>query len=205
MEILDDESTSILLGSSIHRLQDTQLDRLEQMNELSEKCVQVVNFLCWYQENEVYQDPPIFLNRLRILREKHGILYNSDFIPDYPNDWTLPEENDTQGDADLEVKILKDQIDVEERLIQLELLENDLEKLLETGLSNYVVESFTVYTVSESKTCNERCPVCLGSYEIGENVFTLTCGHEIHQSCGTEWFKMNKTCPLCRFDFSDQE
>jgi len=206
MEVLDDEETSILLGSSIHRLQDLQLDRLEQMSELSEKCVQVVNFLCWYQQHEVYQDPPIFLNRLRTLREKHGIHYDADFIPDYPNDWALPEAlNNTEGDPDLEVQIIKDQIDVEERLIQLELIESDLEKLLETGLASEVVENFTVHAVSEGESCDERCPVCLGEYEVGENVFTLDCGHKIHQSCGLEWFKINRTCPICRFNFSNQE
>ena len=143
-------------------------------------------------------------SRLRTLRDKHGIHYDADFIPDYPNDWALPEAHSSaEGDSDLEAQIIKDQVDVEERLIQLELIESDLEKLLETGLASEVVENFTVRAVSES--CEERCPVCLGEYEVGENVFTLDCGHQIHQSCGSEWFKMNRTCPICRFDFSSQE
>ena len=80
MEVLDDEETSILLGSSIHRLQDAQLDRLEQMSELSEKCLQVVNFLCWYQENEVYQDPPIFLNRFFLVLKQNDSFFNNNLL-----------------------------------------------------------------------------------------------------------------------------
>lgn len=35
--------------------------------------------------------------------------------------------------------------------------------------------------------CFEECPT-----------FELKCGHLFHKSCIKEWYKTNKTCPLCR-------
>lgn len=44
----------------------------------------------------------------------------------------------------------------------------------------------------------ERCTVCLDDYEDGEIVLQLPCSHIFHGHCVPEWFKTQKTCPLCR-------
>tara|TARA_B100001758_G_scaffold36350_2_gene27638 strand:- start:706 stop:1149 length:444 start_codon:yes stop_codon:yes gene_type:complete len=43
------------------------------------------------------------------------------------------------------------------------------------------------------------CSICLDDSK--KNIKTLLCGHEFHQSCIEEWFKVEQTCPLCRDDF----
>ena len=45
------------------------------------------------------------------------------------------------------------------------------------------------------------CSICLD--ESKENIKTLLCGHEFHQTCIEEWFKREETCPLCRDEFNE--
>ncbi|KAI7826347.1 hypothetical protein BX661DRAFT_183829 [Kickxella alabastrina] len=52
-----------------------------------------------------------------------------------------------------------------------------------------------------SQLCGENCPVCLGDFEVGEEVRRLPCFHFFHDVCIGPWLmKHSATCPLCNFD-----
>jgi hypothetical protein len=43
------------------------------------------------------------------------------------------------------------------------------------------------------------CTICLGDYEIGDEVVGLpVCKHSFHSGCVGNWFEKNATCPSCR-------
>lgn len=44
----------------------------------------------------------------------------------------------------------------------------------------------------------DKCAICLGDYEEGEEVKTLPCFHMFHTECVDRWLKVNKTCPFCK-------
>lgn len=44
----------------------------------------------------------------------------------------------------------------------------------------------------------EKCAICLGEYEEGEEVKTLPCFHVFHTECVDRWLKVNKICPFCK-------
>jgi hypothetical protein len=41
------------------------------------------------------------------------------------------------------------------------------------------------------------CSVCLGEYELGQELRTLPCAHHFHQPCLDEWLTKSTSCPLC--------
>lgn len=43
---------------------------------------------------------------------------------------------------------------------------------------------------------NNNCAICLE--EISEEKEKLDCKHEFHKKCIYEWFKIKRSCPLCR-------
>mmetsp|Transcript_19362 Transcript_19362/g.17168 ORF Transcript_19362/g.17168 Transcript_19362/m.17168 type:complete len:81 (-) Transcript_19362:133-375(-) len=52
------------------------------------------------------------------------------------------------------------------------------------------------------------CVVCLEDFELGEDIIELRCnsklnGHIFHPNCINSWSKNEKTCPVCRKDFID--
>ena len=49
----------------------------------------------------------------------------------------------------------------------------------------------------------ETCPICLVEYEHGDEIRTLSCGHDFHRDCVDEWLGGHTSCPGCRQDFSD--
>lgn len=44
----------------------------------------------------------------------------------------------------------------------------------------------------------DKCAICLGEYEDGEEVKRLPCGHLFHGECVDRWLKVNKVCPVCK-------
>lgn len=45
---------------------------------------------------------------------------------------------------------------------------------------------------------NDKCAVCLGEYEDGEEVKHLPCTHMFHAECIDRWLKVNRICPVCK-------
>ena len=45
------------------------------------------------------------------------------------------------------------------------------------------------------------CCICQSSFDAGDVVRTLPCGHEFHKCCVDKWLvDVNRTCPYCRHD-----
>ena len=51
----------------------------------------------------------------------------------------------------------------------------------------------------------ETCPICLVEYVDGDQVRTLTCGHDFHRECVDGWLESHLSCPNCRFEFSNDQ
>ena len=49
---------------------------------------------------------------------------------------------------------------------------------------------------------NVQCGVCLAGYHAGEVMARLPCQHEFHEPCLAEWWRVRKTCPMCRDDYN---
>lgn len=48
---------------------------------------------------------------------------------------------------------------------------------------------------------DETCVICLDSYEEGDKITTLPCGHLFHSRCIMVWFSgSNGLCPICKRD-----
>ena len=43
-----------------------------------------------------------------------------------------------------------------------------------------------------------ECCICLEGVDEGQEIFQLTCGHMIHETCAMQWFNESLTCPMCR-------
>lgn len=55
---------------------------------------------------------------------------------------------------------------------------------------------------SENQITNENknCIICLIDLKVGDRVLTLPCFHMFHKECIDDWFKKDKTCPLCKLE-----
>jgi hypothetical protein len=45
---------------------------------------------------------------------------------------------------------------------------------------------------------NEKCIICISSFNVNEKITELECTHIFHTSCITEWVKYKSDCPVCR-------
>ncbi|KAL0228738.1 hypothetical protein GEMRC1_013358 [Eukaryota sp. GEM-RC1] len=46
------------------------------------------------------------------------------------------------------------------------------------------------------------CSICLGEFQMGEQLVILPCGHRFHKECGDELFKRSSKCPNCRSEIT---
>ncbi|KAI9104640.1 hypothetical protein DFS34DRAFT_603921 [Phlyctochytrium arcticum] len=47
----------------------------------------------------------------------------------------------------------------------------------------------------------KTCAICMSDFETGEDVLKIpSCSHMFHEPCGSQWLKVNRTCPICRKD-----
>ena len=44
-----------------------------------------------------------------------------------------------------------------------------------------------------------QCAVCLAPFEEGENIRTVLCLHQFHQTCIDPWLRSHGNCPVCKF------
>ena len=71
------------------------------------------------------------------------------------------------------------------------------------GATEQQLDRLPVHTVSkeEEMSCredNRTCSVCLGAFEEGESLRTISCFHNFHKDCIDRWLMSNPTCPICK-------
>ncbi len=71
------------------------------------------------------------------------------------------------------------------------------------GVDEKVIEKL------EAKKCTKEesdytCSISLVDFKIEDNQRVLPCKHEFHVSCVDPWLLINKTCPLCRHDVTQE-
>jgi len=47
---------------------------------------------------------------------------------------------------------------------------------------------------------HDDCSVCLSAFRNRERLITLPCKHSYHAGCITRWLKIDKTCPVCKYE-----
>ena len=55
----------------------------------------------------------------------------------------------------------------------------------------------------EDKIEFPKCTICLMEISEGMDCISMPCEHFFHDKCVTQWLKIHNTCPLCRFELSD--
>jgi len=49
-----------------------------------------------------------------------------------------------------------------------------------------------------SHDCQLECLICKETFDEGDNVTEVSCGHSYHTLCLTMWTNTNSSCPYCR-------
>lgn len=97
---------------------------------------------------------------------------------------TLYEREDREGDRDM--------IDV--------IVEQSMQQVATIPTSKEAIASLKkLKGSSDNVKNNERCSICLESFEEDDDVSRMPCDHIYHENCIVKWLKTNHTCPLCRF------
>lgn len=70
------------------------------------------------------------------------------------------------------------------------------------GLIQYIKYSHVANLIvtSEIKTQHDdddKCAICMGTFEIGQTIHTFFCTHKFHKDCSVIWRKTKNSCPIC--------
>jgi hypothetical protein len=58
------------------------------------------------------------------------------------------------------------------------------------------LELFKVsHTLNKEK---QNCPICIDTYDVGDECCRLRCNHIFHAKCIKKWLKVRALCPICR-------
>ncbi|XP_062227899.1 E3 ubiquitin ligase BIG BROTHER-related-like [Phragmites australis] len=73
------------------------------------------------------------------------------------------------------------------------------------GLSDELISYLQSWKYKSSgffsrKTNHEDCPICLNTFRHRESLITLPCKHNYHAVCVAKWLKIEKTCPVCKYE-----
>jgi hypothetical protein len=58
-------------------------------------------------------------------------------------------------------------------------------------------QSSTKIENNDTTSKEEQCPICFENLSLNKTE-TFPCQHTFHRNCLEEWFKIERTCPLCR-------
>jgi hypothetical protein len=53
-------------------------------------------------------------------------------------------------------------------------------------------------SIAKFSHINEKCTICISSFNVHEKITELECTHIFHTSCVSEWVKYKSDCPVCR-------
>jgi hypothetical protein len=59
------------------------------------------------------------------------------------------------------------------------------------------------FQVQEGEAPLGNCNICLGPYEIGDEVRTILCMHKFHKDCIDPWLRTKNICPICKYQAAE--
>ncbi|KAE8716919.1 putative pectin methylesterase family protein [Hibiscus syriacus] len=66
------------------------------------------------------------------------------------------------------------------------------------------IEALPVVKITENHLINvTHCPVCKDEFEVDGEAKELPCKHLYHSNCIVPWLTIHNTCPVCRYEISD--
>lgn len=74
------------------------------------------------------------------------------------------------------------------------------EDVVKRGVSDRKMRSMAEVPVRRQCVGHDKCDVCQFEYSASDRVINLPCKHFFHSGCIKEWFRQNRTCPVCRFE-----
>ena len=133
------------------------------------------------------------LAKLPLFREEEKILklfYRPGSITNLDNDQeTLVQKETSVINMDQDIKV--DTEDLKEPLLQI--MGRDTKRSqLESRISNIQ---------QNADEDSDDCIICFMELMEEASTLVLKCGHKFHESCLTEWLRINPTCPMCRRNF----
>ncbi|KAF8784001.1 hypothetical protein HU200_000042 [Digitaria exilis] len=48
-----------------------------------------------------------------------------------------------------------------------------------------------------------RCAICIGDFEVGDDLSVMPCSHVFHEGCIAKWLARSRLCPCCRHALPD--
>lgn len=78
-----------------------------------------------------------------------------------------------------------------------ELLQSENRGASQQSIEQLPAHVFKKPTKSKSHE-EDKCNICLATFEDGEELRTLPCAHTFHKPCIDKWLQMNKICPIDR-------
>ena len=53
--------------------------------------------------------------------------------------------------------------------------------------------------ITAGEAMEKDCAVCMEVFGDGERLRRMPCGHAVHDGCISDWLRVSRLCPLCRF------
>jgi hypothetical protein len=57
----------------------------------------------------------------------------------------------------------------------------------------------------EETTKEAECAVCMESFQEGDEIRKMPCSHGFHESCISQWLRISRVCPCCRYALDADE
>ena len=102
-------------------------------------------------------------------------------------------------------EMIESQLIIRSSMVMDEFIELKKDIMLEDVVTTYeklLLKKILGDKKSDKKSDKKICDICLGTYEDGDKIMILSCGHFAHENCQKSWFaskkKTNCTCQICR-------
>lgn len=84
-----------------------------------------------------------------------------------------------------------------------ELDENNMNPLGKIYIDRLLEEKLIKLRLNQLSEEDKKCLICMDEYQENDYILRLPCLHVFHKEEALEWFKKNKTCPVCRSNIEE--
>jgi len=167
-----------------------------------------------YKEQGPIRSLPVFPPRRFHMEEDDGFFsdysdgYVSSFLPDHSAGWRrVRPVNGGIFDADVDALDHDELLELGERIGHVsrgakQSTINELPTRKFVQKSKPVDEKTADADSKESEADIMSCCICMIAFKTSEDVRTLPCLHIYHTKCIDKWLLRNRTCPICKFDIT---